>query len=82
MKYMLLIYNDPQREPAYGTPEFQQMMGGFFALNEKMTATGSCSPAKDCRGSRPPPRCAFAAPRWQPWTARSPKPRSTWAATT
>jgi hypothetical protein len=40
MKYMLLIYNDPQREPAYGTPEFQQMMGGFFALNEKMTADG------------------------------------------
>ncbi len=28
MKYMLLIYNDPAREPAYGTPEFQAMMGG------------------------------------------------------
>jgi hypothetical protein len=40
MKYMLLIYNDPAREPAYGTPEFQTMMGGFFALNERMTADG------------------------------------------
>jgi hypothetical protein len=40
MKYMLLIYNDPKREPAYGTPEFQAMMGGFFALNETMKADG------------------------------------------
>jgi hypothetical protein len=40
MKYMLLIYNDPAREPAYGTPEFQAMMGGFFALNERMKADG------------------------------------------
>jgi hypothetical protein len=40
MKYMLLIYNDPNREPAYGTPEFQAMMGGFFALNERMNADG------------------------------------------
>lgn len=40
MKYMLLIYSDPQREPAYGTPEFQAMMGGFFTLNEKMKADG------------------------------------------
>jgi hypothetical protein len=40
MKYMLLIYNDPSREPAYGTPEFQAMMGGYFALNERMKADG------------------------------------------
>jgi hypothetical protein len=40
MKYMLLIYNDPAREPAYGTPEFEAMMGGFFALNERMNADG------------------------------------------
>jgi hypothetical protein len=40
MNYMLLIYNDPALEPAYGTPEFQAMMGGFFALNEKMKADG------------------------------------------
>jgi hypothetical protein len=40
MNYMLLIYNDPALEPAYGTPDFQAMMGGFFALNEKMKADG------------------------------------------
>jgi hypothetical protein len=40
MQYMLLIYNDPALEPAYGSPEFQEMMGGFFAANEKMKADG------------------------------------------
>jgi hypothetical protein len=40
MQYMLLIYNDPALEPAYGTPEFQAMMGGFFAANEQMKADG------------------------------------------
>ena len=40
MKYMLLIYNDPVIEPTHGTPEFQTMMGGYFALNEKMKADG------------------------------------------
>lgn len=40
MQYMLLIYNDPAHEPAYGTPEFQQMMGGYFAANERMKADG------------------------------------------
>jgi hypothetical protein len=40
MQYMLLIYNDPKREPAYGTPAFDEMMGGFFALNERMKADG------------------------------------------
>lgn len=40
MQYMLLIYNDPSLEPAYGTPEFEAMMGGFFAANEKMKADG------------------------------------------
>lgn len=40
MKYMLLIYDDPALQPAYGTPEFEAMMGGFFALNERMKADG------------------------------------------
>ena len=38
MQYMLLIYNDPAREPAYGTPEFEAMMGEYFAANERMKA--------------------------------------------
>ncbi len=40
MKYMLLIYNDPAREPGYGTPEFDGMMSDFFAANEQMKAAG------------------------------------------
>jgi hypothetical protein len=40
MQYMLLIYNDPAREPAYGSPAFQEMMAGFFALNERMNSDG------------------------------------------
>ena len=40
MKYMLLIYGDPAKEPVYGTEAFQAMMAGYFALNEKMKADG------------------------------------------
>lgn len=40
MQYMLLIYNDPAFEPAYGTPEFTEMMGGYFAVNARMKADG------------------------------------------
>jgi hypothetical protein len=40
MKYMILIYGDPSLEPTYGTPEFQEMMGGYFKLNEVMNADG------------------------------------------
>lgn len=40
MQYMLLMYNEPAKEPAYGTPEFEAMMAGFFAANERMKADG------------------------------------------
>lgn len=40
MKYMFLIYNSPESEPTYGSPEFQAMMAGFAAFNEKTTADG------------------------------------------
>lgn len=40
MQYMLLIYSDPSKEPTYGTPAFQEMMAGFFAANERMSADG------------------------------------------
>lgn len=40
MKYMLLIYNDPNREPDFGTPEFEAMMAGFMAANEQMRKDG------------------------------------------
>lgn len=40
MQYMALIYSDPSLEPAYGTPEFDTMMQGYFALNETLKAAG------------------------------------------
>lgn len=40
MKYMLLIYADPAREPVYGTPEFEKMINGYMTLSEKMVADG------------------------------------------
>jgi len=40
MKYMLLIYNNPELQPAYGSPEFDEMMAGFYAANEKMVTDG------------------------------------------
>jgi hypothetical protein len=40
MQYMLLIYSDPATGPVYGTPDFEAMMGGYFALNERLKADG------------------------------------------
>jgi hypothetical protein len=50
MQYMLLIYNDPAKEPAYGTPDFQQMMAGFFAANEQMKAEGVLRSGEGLKG--------------------------------
>lgn len=40
MQYMALIYSDPAREPAYGTPAFDTMMKGYFSFNEVLKAAG------------------------------------------
>jgi len=40
MKYMLLLYAAPAQEPAYGTPEFDEMMAGFAATSETMKSDG------------------------------------------
>lgn len=40
MHYMFLIYNSPETEPTYGSPEFQAMMAGFNAFNAKARAAG------------------------------------------
>lgn len=40
MQYMLLIYSDPAREPAWGTPAFDQMMAGYAAANRRMKDDG------------------------------------------
>lgn len=41
MKYMLTLYAAPDAEPAYGTPEFEAMMGEYFGLSEKMKDTAT-----------------------------------------
>jgi len=40
MQYMALIYSDPAAGPAYGTPEFKQMMDGYFAFTAELKAKG------------------------------------------
>ncbi len=50
MQYMLLIYNAPDAEPTYGTPEFQAMMAGFAAFNEKAGADGVLRSGEGLRG--------------------------------
>jgi hypothetical protein len=50
MQYMLLIYSDPANEPTYGTPEFDQMMGGYFALNQQMKADGTLRGGEALKG--------------------------------
>lgn len=39
MKFMLLLYTAPEAEPAPGTPEFDTMMGEYYALDERMKDT-------------------------------------------
>lgn len=50
MHYMLLIYNDPRREPTYGTPAFQEMMAGYLAANERMKADGVLRSGEGLKG--------------------------------
>ena len=40
MRYMALIYNDPELMPAPGSPEFGAMMQGYFTANATYAADG------------------------------------------
>lgn len=40
MKYMALIYSAEDAGPQYGTPEFDEMMAGYFKANEVYRADG------------------------------------------
>ena len=83
MKYMLLIYDDPSiPSPGRGTPEgdersaqwgvhTQQLIDdGVFVAGDALQPTDSATTVR-VRGGE----------RWSP-TARSPRPRSGWPATT
>ena len=50
MQYMALIYNDPARAPAYGTPEFGAMMEGYFALNRLLREEGAWAAGDGLQG--------------------------------
>ena len=50
MNYMILIYGEPAKEPVYGTPEFAEMMKGYFTLNETMKADGVLRGGEALRG--------------------------------
>ena len=50
MKYMILLYGAPENEPAYGTPEFEKMMGEFGALSAKMVADGVLESGEGLQG--------------------------------
>ncbi len=51
MQYMLLIYSDPAREPKYGTPEFEDLMKGYFDVNEKIKADGAMVSGEGLKGT-------------------------------
>ncbi len=36
MKYLLTLWTAPENEPAYGSPEFEAMMGEYFSLDDRM----------------------------------------------
>lgn len=41
MKYLLLLYVDPAKEPAPDSPDFAEYMSGFYAASRKMAAAGA-----------------------------------------
>lgn len=41
MQYLALIYADPAKSPAYGSPEFKTMMDGYFAFTAELKAKGA-----------------------------------------
>jgi hypothetical protein len=41
MQYLALLYGDPAAEPAYGTPEFEKMMAGYFAFTALLKEKGA-----------------------------------------
>jgi hypothetical protein len=51
MKYLLTLYTAPGAEPAYGTPEFDAMMGEYFSLDERMKGTATFLAGEGLQGA-------------------------------
>lgn len=41
MQYLALIYSAPEKDPAYGSPEFKAMMEGYFAFTAFLKEKGA-----------------------------------------
>lgn len=50
MKYLLTLWAAPGAEPSYGTPEFDAMMGEYFALDEKMKGVATFVAGEGLKG--------------------------------
>lgn len=42
MQYLFLIYSDERKEPQFGTPEGDALMGGYMAFSEEVREKGIC----------------------------------------
>lgn len=51
MKYMILLYAEPDRNPVPGTPEFEAMMAEFFSLDERMKDRATVLAGEGLRGT-------------------------------
>lgn len=51
MQFMALIYSDPTREPKHGTPEFETMMKGYYAVNAALKAAGHLVSGEGLKGT-------------------------------
>ena len=51
MQYLALIYAAPTSGPAYGSPEFGQMMEGYFALNRLLKEEGAWLAGEGLKGT-------------------------------
>ena len=83
MRYMLLIYGDEKAQPPDMTPEAQEAsMKAWFDYGDWLRAEGITSPATRSRRPSTPRRSASRRARPSRPTDRSPRRRSSSAATT
>ena len=63
MKYIALLYGEPDAGPAPGTPEFMEMLGEFQSATEAMADAGILVDSSPCSRRRPRPPSGSATVR-------------------
>src|SRR6476469_188326 len=83
MEYMVLIYRDETDAPEYGSPEWEQMMAGFLAFNQRLIDGGHWITGGGLQ-TTPSATTVRLSPEPCPrgWAGRTPRPRSSWAVST